>query len=76
MANDPKMAFDGCIRADSAVRDKSVMEGYRRKGGQNSAPDANAPRPPAPPAFRPAAAPAAPTTGGNSSQGNETQKPK
>lgn len=34
-----------------------LREGYSRKGGQNVAPAANSPRPPAPPPFRPATGP-------------------
>lgn len=44
------MALDGYV--------KPMSEGYLRKGGQNAAPAANAPRPPAPPPFRPNQSPA------------------
>jgi hypothetical protein len=54
------MAFDG---AGYIV---PLREGYSRKGGQNTAPTANSPRPPAPPPFRPASATISPTAAGDS----------
>lgn len=41
------------IAMDGAGRIAPLSEGYWRKGGQNTAPSANNPRPPAPPPFRP-----------------------